>query len=299
MTCFQQAAECLPMRLRTQVNHLPEEVKQQAEEFRLRVGRPLSILTPEGEQRPWTEQVSGEDLETVVNMATEFSRYSAVESLRNGYLSARGGCRIGLCGTAVLRDGVNTNLRDLTSVAIRIAREKIGIAEPLMSQLFEEGVFQSTLILAPPGGGKTTLLRDMVRCLSNGGEGRPSHRVSVVDERGEIAVCCQGEPQMDMGSCTDVLDGCPKAMGIPMVMRAMNPQIIAVDEITMEEDIRAMASAANCGVSLLATIHAAGTEELMQKPLYHQLLNARVFDRAVLIRCEGAERVYRVEELPC
>ena len=125
-------------------------------------------------------------------------------------------------------------------------------------------------------------------------------RMALIDERGEVAVMVQGEPQMDVGPHTDVLDGCPKAVGIPMVLRAMNPQIIAVDEITVREDLRAMAMAAGCGVGLLATIHAADVTELSQKPLYRQLMEERVFRLAVRITAaaEGG-RAYRLETLPC
>ena len=108
----------------------------------------------------------------------------------------------------------------------------------------------------------------------------------------------RGEPQMDVGTRTDIVDGCPKALAIPMVLRAMNPQIIAADEITLREDLRAMSLAAGCGVGLLATIHAADVGELLEKPLYRQLLEDRVFRLAVCIRCVDGERSYEVEELP-
>ena len=153
------------------------------------------------------------------------------------------------------------------------------------------------MVLSPPGLGKTTLLRDLIRGLSDGTEELPCHRVSVVDERGEIAVMYQGIPQMAVGRHTDVLDACPKAAGIPILLRAANPQIIAVDEITVREDLLAMAAAANCGVRFLATIHAAGRQELGRRPLFSQLLKVHVFEKAVTIRREGGHRQYIVEEL--
>lgn len=293
---YEEAVQFLPVRLRKAAMDLPESRKAEAEEFRLRAGRPLAVLLPAGEQ-PLDQAVEPEDLETLCDLATEFSRYAAAETVREGYLPVRGGFRVGLCGTAVMKNGVNTNLRELSSAVIRIAREKKGVAEALAPRLFHNGVFCSTLLLSPPGGGKTTLLRDLVRCLSAGAAGVPPLRVSLIDERGEVAVCWRGQPQMDLGPRTDVLDACPKAVGIPMVLRAMNPQVIAVDEITVAEDLRAAALAAGCGVGLLATIHAGSMEELREKPLYARLLADRVFPLAVWIRREGGLRRYEVEEL--
>lgn len=295
---YEAAAAILPNRLRKLALALPEEQKAAAEEFRLRAGRPMTVLLPEGEL-PLEAEVDPAELETLCDLATEFSRYAAAETLREGFVPVRGGFRLGLCGTAVMKGGMNTNLKNLSSAAIRIARERKGVGTDLAPRLFRDGVFRSTLILSPPGGGKTTLLRDLVRCVSEGVGGTPALRVSLVDERGEVAVMYRGQPQMDVGSRTDVLDACPKALGIPIVLRAMNPQIIAVDEITVREDLKAAAMAAGCGVRLLATIHAAGVEELARKPLYRQLLEDRVFRLAVRIVRTEAGRAYEVEELPC
>lgn len=294
---YEDAAAILPNRLRKLALALPEEQKAAAEEFRLRAGRPLTVLLPDGET-PLDAFVEPEELETLCDLATEFSRYAAAETLREGFLPVRGGFRVGLCGTAVIKDGANTNLKTFSSAAIRIARERKGVGEALAPRLFREGRFVSTLILSPPGGGKTTLLRDLIRCLSEGGADHAPQRVTLIDERGEVAVMYRGEPQMDVGPRTDVLDACPKALGIPMVLRAMNPQIIAVDEITLREDLRAVAQAAGCGVGLLATIHGADTAELLEKPLYRQLLEDRVFHLAVRIAQGPEGRSYEVEELP-
>ena len=301
---YEQAAELLPGRLRRLALELPDERKARAEELRLRAGCPLTVLTGEGELSVAPAErealVTTEDLERMISAVTEFSRYASMESLRRGYLPLRGGFRLGVCGTAVMRDGAVSGIKDFSGLALRIVRERIGLGAELAGKLFDgAGRYRSALILSPPGGGKTTLLRDLIRCLSLGAEGHTARRVSVIDERGELAVMYQGRPQTELGNHTDVLDGCPKALGIPMVLRAMSPQVIAVDEITAAEDIAAMCAAANCGVGLLATIHAGSPGELARKPLWSSLLNAGVFERAVIIENDAGVRQYRVEDLPC
>lgn len=295
---YEDAAAYLPVRLRKLALALPEEQRAVAEEFRLRAGQPMTVLLPSGEI-PLDAFAEPEELETLCDLATEFSRYAASETLKEGYLPVRGGFRVGLCGTAVVKNGVNTNLKSFSSAVIRIAREKLGIADALAPKLFRDGDFASTLILAPPGAGKTTLLRDLVRRLSEGAEPYGQRRVSLIDERGEVAVMYRGEPQMNVGPHTDVLDACPKALGIPIVLRVMNPQIIAVDEITAREDLKAVSMAAGCGVRLVATVHAAAVEELRQKPLYAELLEEKVFRLAVIVKRTESGRAYEVEELPC
>ena len=298
---YEQAAELLPARWQQAARRVPDFRKVQAEEFRLRAGRPMTLVTTEGElfvsdELP-RQSVTQSDLEQLCDTVTGYSRYAASESMGKGYLVGRGGFRVGLCGTVVLRDGVGVNLRDISSATVRISRQAAGLCGSISELLPEGEVFQSTLIAAPPGAGKTTLLREMVAALSNGSEERAPLRVGIVDERGELAGMYRGVPQLDVGFHTDVLDGCPKALGIPMLMRSANPQVIAVDEITAEEDLAAMAAAANCGVALLATIHALDGEELRRKPLYPVLATSQVFRRLITISVEAGQRRYQVQTL--
>ena len=301
---YEQACEFLPGRLKRLALALPDKQKERTEEFRLRVMHPMTVLTSEGElnaaPNALDSLVTAEDLEQMLGAVTEYSRYACIETLRQGFLPLRGGFRLGVCGSAVVREGEVSSLKEISSLALRIVCEEVGLGSGIAPQLFDEsGQFLSTLILSPPGGGKTTLLRDLIRSLSLGDSEHRAKRVAVIDERGEIAVCCKARPQMELGSHTDVLSLCPKAAGIMMVLRGMNPQLIAVDEITAAEDIRAICLAANCGVGLLASIHAASAEELTQKPLFEELLRAKVFRRCVSIRKEGGRRTYEVGELPC
>lgn len=296
---YELAVSLLPQRWQRPARQLPDYQKERAEELRLRAGHPATVLLPEGEIMLTQERltVTQGDLEQLCDTVTGYSRYAAAETIARGFLMAPGGFRIGLCGTAVVREGGNRNLRDLSSAVVRIGREKTGLSDELLPQLFEGERFRNTLILAPPGLGKTTLLRDLIRNLSDGTADYMPRRVAVVDERGEIAGMYQGMAQLEVGCHTDIMDGCPKAEGIPILLRAANPQIIAVDEITERQDIYAMAAAANCGVGLLATVHAADCAELRRKPLFAKLLRLHAFETAVVICMDGGQRCYRTEEL--
>ena len=295
---YEEACELLPGRLRTAALAAGRREKAAAEELRLRLGRPVYLTLPEGE-RPLPEtRVARSDLEQVLDRATEYSRYTASETLRHGYVTARGGFRVGVCGTALPSGACNEGVRDVSSLALRIPRVREGAARPVLPALLEEGRLLSALVLSPPGGGKTTLLRDLVRLVSQG-EGLPEPmRVALVDERGELAAVHRGQPQLEVGCHTDVLDGCPKALAVPMLLRAMTPQVIALDEVALPADVEAVRSAANCGVTLLATVHAASREDLMRRSVGRSLLECGVFRRMVLIRGRGTDRESRVEALP-
>lgn len=289
---FLRAARLLPPGLRCEMLALPPEIRDRAEELRLRAMRAPSIVLG-GDELPVLPEhaVSNAELQSVLEIATRASVHTYVDCIREGYVTAAGGCRVGLCGTVSTENGRIAAMRRLSSVCIRIPREKRGCADGIFPVLTAGG-FSSTLLLSPPGGGKTTLLRELVRLLSDGGA-----RVALADERSEVAGTFEGAPGFDVGARTDVLTGAPKGEGVYLLLRAMAPQILAFDEITAPGDVEAASEAANCGVRLLATAHAADIADLRQRPLYRKLLEQRLFARAVVIENDGGLRKYSVEAL--
>lgn len=299
MEGFDGAAALLPPALRRRAEALPGTLRRRAEEIRLRAGRPPAVTVGMDElPLPGGEDVTLRDLELTVEIATQASAHAALEQVRQGYFTVRGGHRIGLCGSAAAEGGQVRNLRTLSSLNIRVAHTVPGCGEELLRTLCAGGRLPNTLLLAPPGAGKTTLLRDLIRLISDGGVCDPL-RVGLADERGEVAALWNGVPQFDVGGRTDVLEGCPKAQGLMMLLRGMNPRVLACDEITAPADCAALEQCANCGVGLLATAHGAGPEDLTRRPLYRDLLARRLFETVVTIDRRGAGFDYRAEGLPC
>lgn len=296
---FDQAVSLLPLGLRQIALTLPRAAQASAEELRLRAGQPLSVTFPDGERTvSGSPAVLPDDLRSVLEFATHSSIHTALDRIRHGFVTVRGGHRVGLCGTAVTKSDAICGLNAISSLNIRIARQINGVSDQILRQLLTGSGLCSVLILSPPGAGKTTLLRDMIRSLSTGACGQ-ALRVGAVDERGELAAMYHGLPQLDLGTHTDIMDGCSKADGLMILLRGMNPQILAVDEITAPEDIRALETAAGCGVFLLATAHGRSAEDLRCRPLYDELLRRNIFQKAILIDCGRDGRRYRLEELSC
>lgn len=285
---FHTAAQLLPERLWRAAYSLNEQQRQDCEEIRVRLGRPLAatvageiVLLGDSAVLP-----TGEEMDELLARATECSVHSYLDQLWQGYLTTRHGHRLGICGQ--FSQGETRLLRGLSSVNIRVARQVHGLAKEL--PFLKEPSFQNTLILAPPGAGKTTLLREMCRELSM------RFRVALADERYEIAACAGGEPRFNVGLC-DVLSAGNKGETIPMLLRSMSPQILAMDEITRAEDCESLLECAGCGCSLLATAHGSEIEDLHRRPAYRRLLDAGLFQQVILIRRSGRERRYRLEAL--
>lgn len=284
----------LPAELAARLDELDGVQRVRLEELRLRRNFPMSALFGAGEMDLGGPAVTEEHLRALLENVSHSSAHTVLEQTRSGFVTLRGGHRLGLCGTAVRRDGGILALRSLSSASLRIARAVRGQADPLLPALLEGGHFQSTVILGPPGAGKTTLLRDLIRALSD----TLGLRVGLADERSEVAALWQGEAQFDVGRRTDVMDGCTKAEGLSMLLRGMDPQVLAADELTAPEDAAAMADAVGCGVALLATAHGAGVDDLLHRPVYRRLTELGAFRRAITIDRRDGLRTFRVETLP-
>lgn len=253
---------------------------KRAEEIRLRCSQPITVrcgselfYPREGGYMP-----TREDLEVTLSKMSRYSVYAFNEEIKQGYITLSGGFRVGICGSVVYENGTAVTIKNISSLNIRLCRQIKGCADKVINSILGAGGFLSTLVISPPACGKTTLLRDIVRQLSDRGI-----CVGLVDERSEIAGICLGQAQNDVGRNTDILDGCRKLDGMYMLLRSMAPRVIAVDEIGSEAELNVIRQTVNSGVGLLCTIHAADIEELKQKPFFKKLLADRLFKRYVLL----------------
>ncbi|UWG95721.1 stage III sporulation protein AA [Dehalobacter sp. DCM] len=273
---------------------LPE--KESIEEIRLRVNQPIMLrtgksdhfLSPTGNvgAKDNAYIVSKEDLIEVLEKMTYSSVYAAEEELRQGFLTLPGGHRVGITGEAVAEGGKIRILRSISALNVRIARQPdIQGFHTLRFLIDQNKAIYNTLIISPPRAGKTTILRFLIKNLSDGVPqlGIRGQTVGVVDERSEIAGMWQGVPAFDLGCRTDILDRCPKAQGMIMLIRAMAPDILAVDELGSPEDAFALGEAVRCGVKILATAHARSPAELGNRILLKNLLETEVFERIVVL----------------
>ena len=287
-----QAIACLPPRLMGEAMRASKVITEQAEEVRLRCGQPVSIVCGNREICVGELTVEQGELRELLARAARYSVHSHSEDLARGFLPLEGGHRLGLCGTIARSGGVIVGYRVLSSACIRVAQDIPGVSDAVISTICSKDLCKSTMIVAPPGIGKTTLLRDMIRACSLMG-----HRVGVADERSELAAMRGGIPQFDLGPCTDVIEGADKADAVIRLIRTMSPQIVAMDEVTEEKDLAAIRTAAHCGVSILATVHGVDAEELEKKRLFRELLDQQIFERLIIVNRKKGVRSMEVKEL--
>jgi stage III sporulation protein AA len=286
----------MPKEIKAMIEKMQPLLLESMEEVRLRQNKPIILY---GGGREYIINNNGqlvfdtrnayictlEDIKNAVSLITNFSLYSFEDDIRNGFVTIDGGHRVGICGKAVLENGKIRTFRDISFINYRVARQVLGAADKVLNYILREGNgVHNTLIISPPQCGKTTILRDIVRQISGGipSMGFKGKKVGLIDERNEIAACSLGLPKNDVGIRTDVLDGCPKAEGIQIMIRSMSPEIIATDEIGRSEDAGAVLDAINAGVKIITTIHGSDIEDFLRKPTLEKL-HKNLFERYIIM----------------
>ena len=282
--------------LRNRLAKLPLSVQAEVIEIRCRINRPLELncgtrhffMTDGGGvtddlERAWV--MSGDELRKMVSALTTGSYYALEAEIIQGYISLPGGHRVGFAGRVVHQAGKIQTIQYISSINFRIARRVAGIARPLLPLLWKDGRFLKTLIISPPAAGKTTMLREIIREFSYGAPqlGIPGQHIGVVDERSELAGSYLGVPQLDLGPRSDILDACPKEEGVYLLLRSMNPQIIATDEMGREKDQQIIADIMNAGVSFITTAHARNLTEAMVRPGLRRILENGSVERLITL----------------
>ena len=280
------------MQKNTFMKFLPRQVRDvlissrsdwnEIQEIKIRIGKPIVILSDKGEiiVRKLAEET---DIREMLGYISNYSLYAYEEEMRQGFITIEGGHRIGLCGQTIMEKGQIKNLRYVSSINVRVAHEVKGCADKVIPHLVQDEKILHTLIISPPRCGKTTLLRDIIRQISDGNAYMRGGTVGVVDERSEIGGCYRGVPQNQLGIRTDILDGCPKAEGMLMLIRSMGPEVIAVDEIGTKEDVHAIEYALHCGCKMIATVHGKALDEIREKPELGRLVKNHRFERYIVL----------------
>lgn len=288
MILLEEIIRILPIHFRKELMTKINQDWSQLQEIRIRIERPIELIFDQ--KTLWLREScpTKQDGQFIMNQLSEFSLYRLEEELKQGYITVQGGHRVGLAGKVNTSNGQVKAIKDITSYNIRIAKQKKGVADPYVRHLFRER-YLNTLIIGAPQTGKTTLLRDISRLIASGWGNVSPAKVGIVDERSEIAGCIAGIPQHDIGIRSDVLDGCPKAEGMMMLIRSMSPEVIVVDEIGSLQDVSALQEAIHAGVSIVCTAHGHSLTDIKSRSSFSSLFSEKVFDRFIILQQTSAK----------
>ncbi|MDF2503318.1 MAG: stage sporulation protein [Clostridium sp.] len=278
--------DVLPQNIKNITATLKELEKLQ--EIRLKVNKPLIFQLGEREVIG-NYNVTNEDISNILKRMSNYSIYSIEDEIKQGYITIKGGHRVGICGNCIIENNRVKTIKDISSLNIRICREIIGCSNKIMPWILKDKNILNTIIISPPKCGKTTLIRDITRNISNGMDNTllKGKNVCVIDERSEICASSDGIPQLNVGIRTDVMDNCPKSQGIMMAIRSMGPDVIVCDEIGTYDDVKSILAALNCGVNLITTIHGFGIEDLNSRDVFKDVISNHIFQRAVVLSCKS------------
>lgn len=304
----EEILEILPLKIRSIILQVSQSLIVEIEEIRIRENRPLEIvygqkstfITSNGKETIIESQAyypTKEDTSKILNLISNHSLYRLEEELRRGYITVKGGHRIGIAGKVILEKGEVRTISNIASFNIRVAKEVIGSADKVLPYIIKNKTIHNSLIISPPQCGKTTLLRDIARQISSGISSPKflGTKVGIVDERSEIAGCVRGVPQNQIGPRTDVLDSCPKAEGMMMMIRSMSPDVLIVDEIGHDQDSKAILEARNAGVKVIATAHGSDLSEVIKRPTISSLIRQEIFTRYFILgRSKGVGTLEKV-----
>jgi stage III sporulation protein AA len=241
--------------------------------------------------------ITRNEIRETMEYISNYSLYAFEDEIRQGFITINGGHRIGITGKTIIQEDSIKGMKHISYINVRLAHQVKGCADVVLPYLVDtkmHGIYH-TLIISPPKCGKTTLLRDIIRQISDGCSYLEGMNVGVVDERSEIGACYMGVPQNELGIRTDILDCCPKAKGMMMLIRSMSPQIIAVDEIGSREDMEAIDYVISCGCKLIATVHGSSLEDVKSKPILGELIKKGLFERYVILN--NIKRIGHLEEI--
>ena len=276
------------------------------QEIRLRVNSPLMLIYNNKEYFVSKEHrmtgdknsayiVSLNEVRETMEYISNYSLYAFEDEIRQGFITIQGGHRVGIAGKTIIEAERIKNIKHISFINIRLSHQVKGCGDKVMPYIINQNSIYHTLIISPPRCGKTTLLRDVIRQLSNGFSTIPGLNVGVVDERSEIGACYMGIPQNELGIRTDILDCCPKVEGMMMLIRSMSPSVIAVDEVGSREDIEAIEYVMNCGSKLIATVHGSSIDDVKNKPILGRMVREKIFERYIILNNRG--RVGNLEEI--